>query len=137
FHYVLIGGMVFPMFAALFFYLPRTTGRMLSETMGSWSFWLLFIGFNIAFFPMHRTGLRGMPRRVASYPTGLGWDWLNLISTLGAYLVGASVLVFVVNYIWHLRWGEEAGDNPWKAGGLEWANPSPVPPFNLRTIPRV
>ncbi|MFC6489000.1 cytochrome c oxidase subunit I [Nitratireductor sp. GCM10026969] len=137
FHYVLIGGMVFPLFAAFFFYLPRATGRMLSETMGRTSFWLLFIGFNVAFFPMHLTGLLGMPRRVYTYPADIGWDWLNLTSTLGAYMVAAGAAVFVGNVIWHMRWGEPAGDNPWAAGGLEWANPSPIPPYNIRSIPRV
>jgi cytochrome c oxidase subunit I+III len=137
FHYVLIGGMVFPLFAAFFYYLPRATGRMLSEALGRLSFWLLFIGFNATFLPMHLTGLLGMPRRVATYPTGLGWDGLNLVSTLGAYLVGAAVLVFLFNAAWSIRRGADAGTNPWQADGLEWASVAPVPPYNLRSIPPV
>src|SRR5690606_11293151 len=109
FHYVLIGGMVFPLFAALFFYLPRTTGRMMSERLGRISFWLMFIGFNTAFFPMHLTGMLGMPRRVYTYPDGLGWGALNLVSTFGSYMVAAGVLVFVWNFFWHLKRGAPAG----------------------------
>jgi cytochrome c oxidase subunit I+III len=137
FHYVLIGGMVFPLFAALFFYMPRLSGRMLSERLGAISFWLLFIGFNVAFLPMHLTGLLGMPRRVFSYPVEAGWSTLNLISTLGAYTVAAGVLVFIVNGLWHLRWGRPAGINPWSAPGLEWADVTPEPDFSIRSIPEV
>jgi cytochrome c oxidase subunit I+III len=137
FHYVLIGGMVFPLFAALFFYTPRLSGRMLSERLGQVSFWLLFIGFNVAFLPMHLTGLLGMPRRVFSYPAEAGWSTLNLISTLGAYMVAAGVLVFIVNVFWHLRWGRPAGINPWGAPGLEWADITPEPDFSIRSIPEV
>ena len=137
FHYVLIGGMVFPLFAALFFYLPRLSGRMLSERLGQVSFWLLFVGFNVAFLPMHLTGLRGMPRRVFSYPAEAGWSVLNLVSTLGAYMVAVGVLVFIVNVCWHLRWGRPAGINPWDAPGLEWADITPEPDFSIRSIPEV
>ena len=137
FHYVLIGGMVFPLFAALFFYMPRITGRLLSERLGKLSFWLLFVGFNVAFLPMHLTGLLGMPRRVFSYPAESGWGTLNLISSLGAYVVAAGVVIFIVNVLWHLRWGREADVNPWNAPGLEWANATPTPDFNIRSIPEV
>lgn len=137
FHYVLIGGMVFPLFAAFFFYIPRATGRLLSETLGKWSFWLLFIGFNVAFLPMHLTGLLGMPRRVFTYPAGIGWDGLNLTSTIGAYLVAVAGLLFIVNVVRSVRSGPDAGTNPWGADGLEWASVTPVPPYNLRSIPRV
>ncbi|HEX6313491.1 MAG TPA: cbb3-type cytochrome c oxidase subunit I [Gemmatimonadaceae bacterium] len=137
FHYVLIGGMVFPLFAALFFYMPRYSGRMLSERLGKVSFWLLFVGFNVAFLPMHLTGLLGMPRRVFSYPAEAGWHALNLISSAGAYVVAAGVLVFIVNVFWHLRWGRLADVNPWNAPGLEWANATPTPDFNIRSIPKV
>jgi cytochrome c oxidase subunit I+III len=137
FHYVLIGGMVFPLFAALFFYMPRLTGHMLSERLGQVSFWLLFVGFNVAFLPMHLTGLLGMPRRVFSYPSEAGWSTLNLISSAGAYVVAAGVLVFIVNVVWHLRWGRPADVNPWNAPGLEWASATPTPDFNIRSIPEV
>ncbi len=137
FHYVLIGGMVFPLFAALTFYLPRSTGRMMSERLGRLSFWLMFIGFNVAFLPMHLTGLLGMPRRVYTYPAGIGWSDLNLVSTLGSYAFAAGVLVFVANAFWSARRGADAGENPWGADTLDWANPAPIPPYNVRSIPRV
>lgn len=137
FHYVLIGGMVFPLFAAFYYYIPRSTGRMLSERLGKIHFWLMFAGFNVAFFPMHLTGLIGMPRRVYTYPAGIGWDTLNLISSFGSYLMGASILVFIFNFFWHLRRGVPAGDNPWRSEGLDWANISPVPSYNVRSIPEV
>lgn len=137
FHYVLIGGMVFPLFAALIYYLPRATGRMLSERLGKIHFWLFFIGFNLAFLPMHLTGLLGMPRRVATYPANLGWDTLNLISTLGSYLIVAGILVFLINVAWHLRRGRPAGDNPWDSPGLEWASKAPTPAYNVRSTPEI
>lgn len=137
FHYVLIGGMVFPLFAAFFYYIPRATGRMLSEGLGKLSFWLLFIGFNLTFLPMHLTGLLGMPRRVYTFPSGIGWDGLNLASTLGSYIVAAAVVVFAVNVFWSWRRGAEAGTNPWGADGLEWGSRAPAPPYNLRSIPAV
>jgi cytochrome c oxidase subunit I+III len=137
FHYVLIGGMVFPLFAALFFYMPRYSGHLLSERLGKLSFWLLFIGFNVVFLPMHLTGLMGMPRRVFSYPADAGWSGLNLTSSLGTYVVAAGILVFIVNVLWHLRWGKPAEVNPWNAPGLEWANATPTPDFNIRSIPEV
>src|SRR5690606_16021404 len=115
FHYVLIGGMVFPLFAALTFYLPRATGKMLSESLGRLTFWLMFVGFNAAFLPMHLTGLLGMPRRVFTYPDGIGWNGLNMTSSFGAYAMAAGVLVFIVNVIWSARRGQDAGENPWAA----------------------
>ena len=137
FHYVLIGGMVFPLFAALTYYLPRATGRMLSETGGKVSFWLMFIGFNVTFLPMHLTGLVGMPRRVFTYPGSIGWDWLNFISTVGSYVFAAGVLVFIANFLWHLGRGKPAPINPWNSGTLDWAIEVPTPPYNLRSIPHV
>ena len=137
FHYVLIGGMVFPLFAAMTFYLPRATGKMLSESLGRLSFWLMFIGFNVAFLPMHLTGLLGMPRRVFTYPDEIGWSGLNMTSSVGAYVMAAGVLVFIVNVIWSTRRGQDAGENPWAADTLDWANAAPVPPYNVRSIPRI
>ena len=136
-HYVLIGGFVFPMFGALYYWMPQFTGRMMSEAIGRWVFWLMFIGFNVTFFMMHLTGLRGMPRRIASYPEGLGWDRLNMLSSIGSYILAAGVVLFVFDFFWHQRNGLRARRNPWGAGTLEWLYP-PIPPgFNFHAIPEV
>jgi cytochrome c oxidase subunit I+III len=137
FHYVLIGGMVFPLFAALYYWLPNTTGWMLDERLGKWNFWTMFVGFNIAFFPMHISGLAGMPRRVYTYPHGLGWEWPNLISTAGAYLFALGLLMLAYNVWASRRRSVPAGQNPWGAGTLEWATDAPVPPYNFRSIPSI
>jgi cytochrome c oxidase subunit 1 len=137
FHYVLIGGAVFPLFGAFYYWFPKMTGRMLDERAGRWNFWLFFIGFNLTFFPMHQLGLIGMPRRVYTYPDGLGWNELNLLATIGAGLIAASVALFIANVIWSRRYGRIAGDNPWGAGTLEWATGSPPPPWNFQHIPVV
>lgn len=136
-HYVLIGGFVFPMFGALYYWMPHFTGRMMSDTLGRWVFWLMFIGFNVTFFMMHLTGMRGMPRRIASYPEGLGWDRLNMLSSIGSYILAAGVVLFVFDFFWHQRHGLRARRNPWGAGTLEWLYP-PIPPgFNFHAIPPV
>ncbi len=137
FHYVLIGGMVFPLFAAFYYWLPKISGRLLNEGLGQWHFWTFFVGFNLTFFPMHITGLLGMPRRYYTFLPGLGFELPNLLSTIGAYLLAVSVLLFVVNWIWSVNKGRPAGDNPWQAGTLEWSMPSPPPPYNFRLIPLV
>jgi len=137
FHYVLIGGAVFPLFGGFYYWFPKMTGRMLNETAGKWNFWLFFIGFNLAFFPMHFLGLEGMPRRVYTYPASTGWGDLNLAATAGAGLIVLSVLVFMVNVFWSYRRGNAAGDNPWRAGTLEWATSSPPPSHNFDFIPVV
>jgi cytochrome c oxidase subunit I+III len=136
-HYVLIGGAVFPLFGAFYYWFPKITGRMLDERAGRWNFWLFFIGFNLTFFPMHYLGLIGMPRRVYTYPSGLGWDGLNLLASIGAALIAASVALFVANAIWSRRYGQTAGDDPWNAGTLEWATTSPPPAWNFQDIPVV
>jgi cytochrome c oxidase subunit I+III len=136
-HYVLIGGAVFPLFGAFFYWFPKFTGRMLSERLGRWQFWLFFVGFNVAFFPMHLLGLHGMPRRIYTYAAATGWGTLNLIATIGAGVVALSVLVFLINFALSLRKGEVAGDDPWGAGTLEWATRSPPPPFNFVALPVV
>jgi cytochrome c oxidase subunit I len=137
FHYVLIGGAVFPLIGAIYYWYPKLTGRMMSETLGRWHFWLAFIGFNVAFFPMHVLGLRGMPRRVYTYQPGLGWDDLNLLSSIGSLIFFASFCVFLVNAIRSLRQGAIAGDNPWDASTLEWATSSPPPSYNFIAAPIV
>ncbi|MGY0782648.1 cytochrome c oxidase subunit I [Azospirillum argentinense] len=137
FHYVLIGGAVFPLFGAFYFWFPKITGRMLGERLGRWNFWLFFVGFNVTFFPMHLLGMMGMPRRVYTYPAELGWTGLNLTATLGALLIAASVALFLVNVLVSLRAGRIAGPNPWNAGTLEWATASPPPSYNFAHIPVV
>ncbi len=136
-HYVLIGGMVFPLFAAFYYWMPLSSGRMLSERLGRWVFWLMFLGFNISFLPMHLTGLLGMPRRVYTYPAEMGWNTLNLISTLGAYLLAAGVLVFIIDVIRHHRSGEPVVHNPWNAGTLDWLAPVPFQPWTFFSVPQV
>ncbi|HSM54538.1 MAG TPA: cytochrome c oxidase subunit I [Candidatus Sulfomarinibacteraceae bacterium] len=134
FHYVLIGGAVMPLFGGIHYWFPKVTGRLLDERLGRWQFWLLFTGFNVTFFPMHITGFFGMPRRVYTYLDGLGWNELNFISTIGAFIVAVALLLFVVNLVKSWRNGEEAGPNPWNAGTLEWATTSPPQPYNFYEI---
>jgi cytochrome c oxidase subunit I+III len=136
-HYVLIGGAVFPLFGAFYFWFPKLTGRMLSERAGRWNFWLFLIGFNVAFFPMHILGLQGMPRRVYTYSEASGWEALNLLSTAGAIMIAVSMLVFAGNVLRSWRRGALAPDNPWNAAGLEWATSSPPPSYNFAEIPVV
>jgi cytochrome c oxidase subunit 1 len=137
FHYVLVGGAVFPLFAAIFYWFPKVTGRMLSETAGRWTFWLMFVGFNVAFLPMHLLGLYGMPRRVYTYLPDMGWSGLNLTASAGGVVIALGVAVFVCNLLWSWRFGLAAGDNPWGASTLEWATSSPPPPYNFAFPPTV
>jgi cytochrome c oxidase subunit I+III len=137
FHYVLIGGAVFPLLGGMFYWYPKITGRMLSETWGRVSFGLVFLGFQVTFFPQHILGLEGMPRRVYTYLPGTGWGSLNLLSTVGAFVLGSGVLVFVLNGIVSLRRGEPAGNDPWGADTLEWSVSSPPPPYNFQFLPTV
>ncbi|KAF1047441.1 cytochrome c oxidase subunit I [Xylophilus sp.] len=136
-HYVLLGGAVFPLFGALYYWFPKATGRMLGERAGRWQFWLLFAGFNVAFFPMHLLGIDGMPRRVWTYGAERGWGGLNLVATLGALVIAASVAVFLWNVAASLRRGAPAGADPWQAGTLEWSVPSPPLPHNFDALPVV
>jgi cytochrome c oxidase subunit I+III len=137
FHYVLIGGAVFPLLGAVYYWFPKLTGRLLDERLGKVNFWLLFIGFNVTFLPMHYLGLAGMPRRVYTSSAGLGWDGLNLLETGGAVLIALSMLLLAINIVRSLRSGAAAGANPWDADTLEWATPSPPPSFNFAHIPLV
>jgi len=137
FHYVLIGGSTFPLLGGVFYWFPKITGRMMSERLGRWSFWLLAIGFNLTFFPMHFLGLAGMPRRVYTYPTGMGWGGMNQLASTGAALIFVSLLIYLINVIVSVRRGAVAGDNPWEAAGLEWATSSPPPPYNFSPQPTV
>jgi cytochrome c oxidase subunit 1 len=137
FHYVLFGGSVFALFAGLYYWIPKVTGRLLHEGLGKLHFWLTFISFNVTFFPMHYLGMHGMPRRTFTYLPGLGFDLMNLISTIGSFVLGAAMLVFVWNLLRSLKHGERAGDNPWSAATLEWTLPSPPPHYNYRVIPQV
>jgi cytochrome c oxidase subunit I+III len=134
FHYVLVGGMVFPLFATFYYWAPLFSRTMLSERLGRWVFGLMFAGFNIAFFPMHITGLIGMPRRVWTYPSAMGWDALNAISTIGAFVFAAGVLLFVIDLVLNFRSGRRGASNPWRAGTLEWL-PSDV--YSTRSIPHI
>lgn len=134
-HYVLFGGMVFPLFSAFYYWAPFASARALSERLGRWSFWLMFIGFNVSFFPMHFTGLAGMPRRVYTYADSYGWGLLNMVSTIGAYMIAVGVLVFLVDLVRNFRpMGQENAGNVWKAGTLEWL---PSHSFGLRSVPLV
>lgn len=137
FHYVLIGGSVFPLFGALHYWFPKFTGRLLDERLGKVTFWLMFAGFNLAFFPMHILGLRGMPRRVYTYPSLPGWASLNLLATIGGVILTLGILVFLINFFISRKRGALAGDNPWNASTLEWATSSPPPSYNFLYIPTV
>jgi cytochrome c oxidase subunit I len=137
FHYVLIGGAVFPLLGATYYWFPKFSGRMLNERLGQWHFGLAFVGFNITFFPMHLLGLAGMPRRVYTYPRNELWAELNLLATAGGFLFLISFVLFVWNVVTSLRSGATATDNPWDAPGLEWATTSPPPPHNFDRVPLV
>jgi cytochrome c oxidase subunit 1 len=137
FHFVLIGALVFTIFAALYYWFPKATGRLLSERLGRWNFWLLVIGFNVTFLTMHVQGLLGMPRRIYTYPADRGWEIWNLITTLGVPLQAIAVLIFVINVIVSLRSGQPAGSDPWDAWTLEWATSSPPPAYNFDIDPVV
>jgi cytochrome c oxidase subunit I len=136
-HYVLFGGSVFGVFAGIYYWFPKMTGRMLDETLGKVQFVLMFIGFNLTFFPMHQLGLLGMPRRIAQYASNAGWSELNQVATIGGFVIAASVLPFLWNVLVSLRSGKIAGDDPWEANTLEWATSSPPPPYNFDHLPEI
>jgi heme/copper-type cytochrome/quinol oxidase subunit 1 len=136
-HYVLIGINVFPVVGAVYFWFPKMRGRLLDERLGRLNFWTMFIGFNLAFLPMHLTGLLGMPRRIYTYDAGMGWSTLNLITSIGSFVFALGVLLLLVNVIRSWNRGAVAGANPWGAPTLEWSVSSPPPPYNFGVIPTV
>src|SRR5438874_6194675 len=136
-HYVLFGGAIFGIMAGMYYWFPKMAGRFLSKKLGLWHFWTMFVGFNLTFFPMHILGIKGMPRRIASYPSGKGWDTLNGIATLGSFLIAISVLLFFINVFLSLRKPADAPDDPWRGDTLEWATTSPPPAHNFDTLPTI
>jgi len=137
FHYVLFGGSIMGIFAGIYHYFPKITGRLLDETLGKIHFWLTFIAMNLTFFPMHFSGMLGMPRRIYTYDAGQGWDAYNAMSTAGAMIFPIAMLIFIYNFFKSRKSGEIAGSNPWGAGTLEWSIPSPPPDYNFARIPTV
>jgi cytochrome c oxidase subunit I+III len=136
-HYVLLGINVFPVIGGLYYWFPKITGRMTDERLGRWSFWVSFVGFNLAFFPMHLSGLRGMPRRIYTYPADMGWNLANLVTSIGSAVFAVGVLITLYNLVVSRRRGAPAGPNPWDAATLEWSVSSPPPSYNFRRIPIV
>ena len=136
-HYVLFGGSIFALMAGIYYWFPKFTGRMFNEKIGKIGFWLSFIGFNMAFFPMHFTGLDGMPRRIYTYADGMGWDMWSGVSTVGAFILAFSILVFLYNVVTSWIKGEPAEADPWDGRTLEWSIPSPPPEYNFVEIPTV
>ncbi len=136
-HYVLFGGSVFAIFAGFYYWFPKMTGKLLSERLAQVHFWLMMIGMNLAFFPMHMLGLLGMPRRVYTYPATSGWNELNMLSSIGAFMIGISIMVFLYNLIASLKNGQKVGTDPWDAFTLEWDTSSPPKKYNFLNIPVV
>ena len=131
-HYVLFGGSIMGLMGGIYYWFPKVTGRLLSEKLGQWHFWLMFIGMNVTFGPMHLVGIDGMPRRIYTYDESMGWEFLNQLETVGAFIIAFSVVIFLVNFFKSVRSGEVAGDDPWDGRTLEWAIPSPPPGVQLR-----
>ena len=136
-HYVLFGGSIMGLMGGIYYWFPKVTGRLLSEKLGQWHFWLMFIGMNVTFGPMHLVGIDGMPRRIYTYDESMGWEFLNQLETVGAFIIAFSVVIFLVNFFKSVRSGEVAGDDPWDGRTLEWAIPSPPPEYNFARIPVV
>jgi heme/copper-type cytochrome/quinol oxidase subunit 1 len=134
---VLFGGSIMGIFAGIYHYFPKITGRLMNETLGNWHFWINFVGMNLTFFPMHFSGMLGMPRRIYTYDSGQGWDSYNLMSSIGAYMLAVATLIFFYNFFTSRKRGPIGGHNPWHAGTLEWSIPSPPPEYNFATLPNV
>src|SRR5215468_1143441 len=137
FHYVIVGAILFCAFAAFYYWFPKVTGRMLSETLGKWHFWLFVVGFHLTFDTMHVPGLLGMPRRIYTYEPGRGWEGWNAVVTVGAVIQGVAIGIFVVNLVRAALTGPKAGNDPWDAWTLEWSTTSPPPEYNFETLPEV
>jgi len=137
FHYVLFAGTAMGVFGAIYYWFPKMFGRRLNEGLGKWHFWLMLIGFNLTFFPMHMLGIQGMPRRIADYSPTAGWTLLNFISTIGAFIIAISILPLMANVAATFINGEKVGDDPWEGNTLEWATSSPPPPYNFDRIPPI
>jgi cytochrome c oxidase subunit 1 len=137
FHYVLLGGLLFTLFGAIYYWFPKATGRMLDEKLGKWHFWLIVIGFHMTFDPLHFAGFLGMPRRIYTYAPGRGWESLNLLSSIGVIFQAAAISCLIWNIVRSLRSGAPAGDDPWDAWTLEWATASPPPEYNFAVLPEV
>jgi heme/copper-type cytochrome/quinol oxidase subunit 1 len=137
FHYIMAGAAMFPVFAAIVYWSPKITGRLMHERWGKASFWLIFLGFNLAFFPMHILGLLGMPRRTWTYARGLGWSGYNLAESAGAAVLAIGIAVLAANWLWSIRRGPAAGNDPWGADTLEWATTSPPPHYDFEALPQV
>jgi cytochrome c oxidase subunit 1 len=137
FHFVLVGGIVFAVFGGIYYWFPKAFGKMLNEKLGRWHFWLFVIGFNMTFIPMHFVGFTGMPRRVYTYAPGRGWEFWNMVETIGVLFQALSILTFIINVIYSLRSGPEAGDDPWDGWTLEWTTSSPPPEYNFEKLPVV
>ncbi len=135
FHYVLIGGALFPLFGAFYHWFPKMTGRMMDETVGKLNFWILFVGFNLTFFPMHILGLKGMTRRIYTYPPEMDWATDNLLATIGACIIALGGIVFLFNVLYSRKRGKIAGNDPWNADTLEWATASPPENYNFEYLP--
>jgi cytochrome c oxidase subunit 1 len=134
-HYVLIGGSIFAIFSGFYYWFPKMFGRLLNETLGKWNFWIMFIGFNTFAFPFHFLGLMGMPRRNYTYPSSMGWDLWNYVSTIGVFILTVGILIFIYNTIVTFRNPRTAGNDPWDARTIEWSIPSPPPDWNFDRIP--
>jgi cytochrome c oxidase subunit 1 len=136
-HYVLFGGAIFGLMAGIYFWFPKITGRRLTEGLGKLQFWLMFLGMNMVFFPMHILGLEGMPRRIYTYASGRGWDIWNLVETIGAFIIALGVATFVINFFVSVLKPASGEADPWDAHTLEWKTPSPPPAYNFAEIPSV
>jgi cytochrome c oxidase subunit 1 len=136
-HYVLFGGAILGLFSGIYYWWPKFTGHLFSERLGQVHFWLMLVGFNLTFGPMHILGLQGMPRRIYQWPAGMGWDLWNMVSTVGAFLIALSILVFMANAVLSVARGEPAGADPWDGRTLEWTIASPPPHYNFAEIPTV